>query len=184
RPAAPPTAAPDWRPPRDLVHLVWLLVHRYDQVGDLMHRADPGLLDPEIRPLIARLLTGEPAVRVLDDLAEGGVRKLLAATIARRDLYEPDQAAAAVVDLLVRLARPQHEARVAALRDRATAALKAARFDEARTVNDELKARLQGWRDLEAAGRAGRPDEVLNLLDRLPPPTDAPATPDRDLADS
>jgi DNA primase len=173
RPAPPPPSAgpPDWRPPRDLVHLVWLLVHRYGEVGDLMHQADPGLLDPQVRPLVARLLTGEPAVRILDDLPDGGIRRLLAATVARPQLYEPDQAASALVDLLVRLARPEHDARVAALRDQATAALKTARFAEARVFNDELKQRLQAWREIETAGRTERPEVVVAHLSRLPPST-------------
>ncbi len=113
--ASPQTAG--WRPSREMVHVLWLVVHRRDEVADVITRADPGLLDgpPELAGLVARLLSGEPVAAVLADARDPGLARTLSAVVAREDLYAADQAASGLCQILDALARPRREAMLAHL---------------------------------------------------------------------
>lgn len=163
---APPPApeAAGWRPHRDVVHLLWLLVHRYDVVADLVVRSDPRLLDAHdvVRPIVARLAGGEPVASVLDDTTDPGLRRTLSAIVARDRLYTRDEAPLAVCQVLDRLGKPLREARKAALNAAAGAASEAGDLEALRSAASE-KADIARWesalqrslrsRDLEACAQ-------------------------------
>lgn len=147
-----------WRPHRDVNHLLWLLVHRYDVVADIIARADPRLLSDHaaVQPVIARLLTGEPVAGILPDLTDPGVQRALSAVVARDRLYNGAEARQAALDILVRIARPLRAARHAELGRSIAAGNTKAIADKQRLLKEE--------RDLEIALRAKKLDLVLTLL--------------------
>jgi DNA primase len=100
-----------WRPHRDIVHVLWLLVHHYDQVADLLQRIDPAIFDGHApaRPAIARLMSGEPIASVVSDEEEDGVRRTLVAVVTRDTLYTAEQAPLAICQILNGLAKPIYD---------------------------------------------------------------------------
>ncbi len=113
----PPPRTSGWRAHRDVVHLLWLLVHRYAQVADLLPRAPPELFaehGPAV-PAIARLSMGEPVAAVHEAIVDPEVGRTLAAVVARPKLYEPDQAALAMAQLIAKFYRPFRLARLSDL---------------------------------------------------------------------
>lgn len=178
---APVDAAPSgWSPQRDAVHLLWLLVHRYGAVADLVDGAAAGaegvprfLADhTPIAVPVARLVEGEPVTSLLDDPLDPGVRRTLAAVAARPRLYEEREAAGAVVSVLGRLLGPQVDARIAATYDAAVQASKARQTDVAREAFT-ANAALQGARKAftgharTVAQRPDDPDAIQEAFDAL-----------------
>jgi DNA primase len=159
---------PAWSPTRDLVHLLWLLVHRYGEVADLVRAVDPTLFADHapIRPVLARLLQGESVASVIDDEPDVGVRRTLAAVVARAELYAEGTGAWAVVQVLARLAKPLLQARIAALTQEALR-LKHAGDDERRRVASASKAANHTARALDAAVASGDLEEAVALLSHL-----------------
>lgn len=139
--ALPPPQPPAWRPHRDVVHLLWLLVHRYEQVADIVQEADPRVLDAHapVREAVARLVGGEPVAGVLEDLRDEGVRRTLSAVVARDRLYAVEEAALAVCEVLDRLDRPQRQALIAALKEEVEQALRDGDFPRAREADGTLR---------------------------------------------
>lgn len=178
-PAEAPAAPRGWKPHRDIVHLLWLLVHRHDQVADLIMRIDPTLLEhhEEIRQIVARLSQGEPPVSILDDAQDPGVRRTLAAIIARERLYTADEAAAAVGDLVSRLATPGLEGRLRSLQDDIQAAAQVGDRDTMRALLGEKSHWSTVRRELRRARVEGDTEHILDLLaasEDRPPPSQAP----------
>ena len=95
------------------------MVHRYDVVADLLDQVDMSVLSGHqpAMPAMARLLSGEPVANIIDDETDEGVRKTLLAVVGREKLYDTEQAALALFDVLARLEKPLIEARMAALTD-------------------------------------------------------------------
>lgn len=119
--------APAWRAERDVVHLLWLLVHRRDEVADLLEPLVPALLDPSDPALQAavRLLAGEPVAALLGEDANPELARTLAAIVGRNGLYEATQAPLAACQIASRLAAPARAAALADLTARSTEALAA-----------------------------------------------------------
>src|SRR5690606_10472307 len=162
----PPPEPPGWRPHRDVVHLLWLLVHRYDVVADLVARSDPRLLDAHdpVRPTVARLVSGEPVASILDDTADAGLRRTLSAIVARDRLYTPEEAPLAVCQVLDRLGKPMREARKAALNAEVGAASAAGDIEALRRAASE-KTHIARWEsDLQKALRSRDLDRCAQLL--------------------
>jgi hypothetical protein len=141
-------------------------VHRYGDVADLIARVDPSLFAEHepIRPVLARLLTGEPVAALLPEVTDPSVQKTLLAVVSRPKLYEPEETPRAVLDLLSTLAKPVRAARLAAI---------SADLSKAEASGDlmRLKAAMQKkkvWHDqeraLKAALRQGKVEEWLALL--------------------
>lgn len=149
---APPPAA-GWTPTRDMVHLLWLLVHRHPQVADAVGRTDPTVLDdhPAVRSVIARLVSGESVASILDDEPDLGVRRALSGVVAREGLYPEDAAAAAAVEVLAKLARPRWEAKKAELKAAAVREAREGRPEQARLAHQTLHTLSTRIRDLEEA---------------------------------
>jgi DNA primase len=167
-----PKPLPDddpWRPTKEIVHLVWLLVHRYDQTADLLSRADARVFDdhPRVLPLIARLLEGEPAVRILDDLTDVVLRKLLTAAVAREALYPPDGAAQAALQQLARLWRPRHDALIAAANATAVQKIKSGDPQGGRAALATVQAGRDGWNQVERALASGDIESALSQLTKV-----------------
>lgn len=101
-----------WKPHRDVVHLLWLVVHRREQISDLIARLDPDVLAQHgpVKAPIARLIAGETLPAVLEDVEDSGLLRTLRAVAARSKLYTPEEATAALMDVLARLAKPLFEA--------------------------------------------------------------------------
>lgn len=112
-----PRPTPSWRATKDVTHLLWLLVHRYGFVADLVARSDPSLLDAHvpIRDAVARLITGEPVAAVIADAPDPEVARLLQAVAAKTELYTEDQATLGMCEVIERLESPQRDARIAEL---------------------------------------------------------------------
>jgi hypothetical protein len=163
---APVVSAPTLPITREITHIVWLLVHRYGQVADLIQRVDPALLrdHPTAWPLIARLVQGEPPARIQDDLVDETARKLLGAVVARDRLYSPEEAPLAMVDVLVRLARPRHDAAIAALQEQLAAARREGRMDAAVVTMRASQTLKAGWKDIESALSDGDIEAVIRSL--------------------
>lgn len=161
---APPSTG--WQPQRDVVHLLWLMVHRYDDVADVLTGADPALLDEHaaVRPALARLAQREPIAAVIAEELDPGVKRTLAAAVAREHLYPPGQSAQACCEILARIARPRQDAQLARLDEVAEAAK---RSGDLPTMLEAVRERArinQVQRDLRAAiGRADVPAAVRLL---------------------
>jgi DNA primase catalytic core len=167
-PSAEPadTTVPAWVPHRDVVHLLWLLVHRRDQTADLLAQASPDLLTAHapVRPTLARLLSGEPVASVIDGLGDDALARTLRAVVARQDLYTPEQASSALVDILVRLLRPLIDAAVGALNERSRRAIAQGDIPTMSKANADKKALQDGQKRLDAALRDGPIDLAMDLL--------------------
>jgi DNA primase len=117
-PAEP--AEPAWKPTRDQVHVLWLVVHRLTEVANLATRVrlpSWSELDPlgGERGIIGRLLAGE-AVAALDaELTDEEQRRVLRAVVSRPTLYEPHQAERALQHIADRWLRERIQARIAEL---------------------------------------------------------------------
>lgn len=161
------SAAPVWQPHRDVNHLLWLVVHRYGEVADLMSRADPSLLDEHlpVRPVLARLLSGEPVAAVLPEVVDAGVQKALLAVVSRDGLYGPDDdAVKAMLQILARLARPVRAARIAAAQAEFESAIAAGDSPRAAVAIRAKKVLQDRQRALDEALRRGDVDLALSLL--------------------
>lgn len=166
----PQAAAAAWSPTRDMVHLLWLAVHRRDQTADIFNRLDPRVLEHQrpVLPALARLQTGEPAAAVIAEEPDEGVRRALHAVVARQDLYTESAAGLGACDLVARLSEPAWKAALAEID---------ARFEEVRRGGDAtavgalLRERqaISSWiRALESAIKRRHIQDFLALLDRPP----------------
>jgi DNA primase len=155
-----------WQPQRDMVHILWLLVHRYGDVADLIARVDPALFNEHepVRPVIARLLSGEPLAALLPEVTDPGVQKTLLAVVARPKLYEPEETGRAVLDLLSTMAKPVRAARLAAISTEIQKAEAAGDLPRLRTAMQRKKATMDQERALKAAKSAGKVEEWLALM--------------------
>jgi len=165
-PAAPPTPA-GWRPNREMVHLLWLLVHRRDKVADVVQHTDPRLLDEhlELRGIVARLIAGEPVANTIIEAQDPGVSRTLSAVVARESLYTESEARLGVCQILEKLGRPRREARLAQLTIQIKDAQRASdrpRIEAALRDQAELRKRI---RALDLASRKNDVENYTQLLD-------------------
>ena len=151
---------PSWRPTKDVTHLVWLLVHRYGKVADLVARSEPSLLDAHVplRDVVARLITGEPVAAIIADTADPEIARLLQAVTARTELYTEEQAPLGMCEVLDRLESPQRDARIAALARHQEDALRANDMAAQRVAGAERAALVSLKKALVSALRAGKVD--------------------------
>ncbi len=176
RPKAAPQPAqgpPAWKPHVDVVHLLWLLVHRRDQVADLFGAAAPELLAGHavVRPTLARLHSGEPVASVIEDVGDEGVQRTLRAVVARDHLYTEEQAPEALVSILARLVRPLVSTALATHKDASRRAAAAGDISTMSEHNRALKELNADDKALERALAAGDLAQTLKLLDRLAAPS-------------
>ena len=130
-----------WRPVREIVHVLWLLVHRYDLTADLFASADPSLFAEHgpVTPVIARLLTGEPVSAILPEVEDPGVARALAAVVARQELYPEEKAAWGAREILVELVRPRLEIVGRDLKDQARQALERQDWEAYRNAQGQVQ---------------------------------------------
>jgi DNA primase len=173
---APPKG---WQPQRDMVHILWLLVHRYGDVADLIARVDPALFAEHepVRPVIARLLSGEPIAALLPEVTDPSVHKTLLAVVARPKLYEPEETPRAVLDLLSTLAKPVRAGRMAAISAEIGKAEAAGDLMRLKAAMQKKKALLDQDRALKDALRQGRVEDWLALMSEGEPAASPPASP-------
>ena len=127
-----------WRPTDKITHLLWLLVHRYDRVADLVERC----LDPDVfafdnaivQPLVARLVVGEQAAAIVNDLEHPMLHRTLSAVVARGELYTEEQATVGICQIIERLFQPIRTARIARLTQEVERALANDDSERYRTV--------------------------------------------------
>jgi DNA primase len=162
-PAPPPTG---WRADRDVNHLLWLLVHRYDRVADLVQRAPPRLLEDHapVIPVVARLLSGEPVAAVLQEVEDEGVRRALSAVVTRAELYEPGRAAIGAVEVIDRMSRRRRRDALDRLLAAQKEALAAGDLGAYRKVAEERKALAQLETDIDNALRTQDIASAIALL--------------------
>jgi len=166
-PAAPPPEG--WRPRREMVHVLWLVVHRRDQVGDLLTRIDPSLLGgpEEVRGAVARLVAGEPVAAVMADVRDAGLARTLSAVVARETLYEPEQAALGLCQVLDALARPRRENTLAHLTSEVDRLLRAGKTEEARGAMQARAALHMKIKQLKGSLFNESYDEFVDLLAQI-----------------
>lgn len=167
--APPASQAPagGWRPHRSVVHLLWLLVHRHEQVAPLAGRVDLGLLAAHApaRPAIERLIAGEPVAALLGDDLDPGVRRTLSAVVARTELYTPEQAPRGICDVLCDLAEPLWDAELRRL----TGAIDRISRDGSGNL-DALRARQALVRRKTAIRKALSEEDLEGCVTLLAPP--------------
>jgi DNA primase len=168
----PPPAPTGWRPHRDINHILWMLVHRYAQVADLVARVDPSLFDDHapVQPVLARLVSGEPAAAILPDVRDPGVQRALAAVCARATLVEEADAARATCDVLARLQRPRRKAQLAVHTDEVSAFLRDGDTAGYRVAAARRAALVQTEKALETALTQGEVGSAIALLAAWPAP--------------
>ncbi|MFT6143021.1 MAG: DNA primase [Myxococcota bacterium] len=172
RPQAP--ARVGWRPTQEIVHVLWLLVHRYDHVADLVQRAPPTLLDEHtpVIPVIARLVSGEPVAAVLQDTEDPGVQRTLSAIVGRTELYEVASAAAGMLTMVDRLSRRRRLSAIEALTRASQKALEAQDMEGYRTAATERMRQKEREELLEAALARGDAEVTMQLIAEALAPTD------------
>ena len=176
---APPERSPEaaeaprrpvgWKPHVDVVHLLWLLIWRRDQVADLLAAVSPELLaaHEQVRPTLARLLSGEPVAAIIEGTADDGVQRTLRAVVARDRLYTEEQAPSALVEILVRLVTPLREAAMGTWQDRVLTSERTGDIPLLLTATAEKK-RMDGLRkDLDRALRGDDLPRCLSLIDQI-----------------
>ena len=164
----PPIPHANWRPDVDIVHLIWLLVHRYDQVADLVTRADPQLLHrhPPTQGPVARLLQGEPVAAILTDVEHPRMRRTLSAVVARQELYAETEAARAMCAILERLHAPSRKRALAHLTELAERAQRENEWPRWREVA-RLRAELVGLKkSISRSLSSNDPHEFLAQMAR------------------
>lgn len=164
-PAPQPTG---WKPDREAVHLLWLLVHRRDQVSDLVRAMDPALLlaryPAELAEVVARLLAGEPEAGILPELADPGVRRTLQAVVAREKLYDEDEAALGCCQILLRITEVGRDQALRQANRALTQALAANDPAARRAAQDAKAALLASKTALETAIASRDPAAVVRML--------------------
>jgi len=166
-PATPARPAQNsWKPHRDITHLLWLLVHRYDQTVDVLRRTDPHILDAHgpILPIVARLVSGEPVAGILPDVADDAVARTIAAVVARDKLYDEDGAAIAMCHILARLGSPSRAARLRMLTDTAGRAGRDGDLSGLRAATAEKSALISLERQLEQALSDSSVEQCILLM--------------------
>jgi DNA primase len=161
---APP--AETWTPHRDVSHLLWLIVHRYDQTVDILRRSDPSILDAHepIRPTVARLVSGEPVAGILPDITDTAIARTVAAVVARDKLYDLDEAAMAMCHILARLGAPLRAARLRVLTDEAGRAGRQGDLSRLRAATAEKSALISLQRQLEQALSETSVEQCIRLM--------------------
>jgi DNA primase len=168
---APEPARVVWKPTRDLVHLLWLVIHRYAYIADLAVRIHESLLvDHEpILPTFARMVHGEPVAAVLDDCVDPDVRRALSQIVARTELYTADESTHAFAQVVSRLARDRTDADLARAQSLAQAASQAGRAADARAAISALQHLQARKRALGAALAASDWSRVVDLTAPIDP---------------
>jgi DNA primase len=163
---APTPPAETWKPHRDVSHLLWLIVHRYDQTVDVLRRSDPTVLEAHepIRPTVARLVSGEPVAGILPDIADAAVARTVAAVVARDKLYDPEEAAIAMCHILARLGAPRRAARLRILTDEAGRAGQQGDLSRLRAATAEKTALISLERQLEQALSETSVEQCIRLM--------------------
>jgi DNA primase len=170
--APEPELAAEPRPERirltsDQTHLLWLVVHRYDEVADLLGRIGIHNLErePRLRTVLGRLLKGEPVAGLLRDLEwDPEVSRIVSAVVARDKLYEPSAAASGALQVAARLLRPQWTQQLARAKDAYEAAARGGDVASSLALVRSLKALQDREKSLERALRAGEVDRAIDLL--------------------
>ena len=154
---------------REIVHLLWLVVHLREEVHELY------TLTPEpcwaghapIRPILQRITTGDTPSVVLSDTEDPQLANLLAQVCDRSALYEAEDAEKAWCDVIYRLSQP----RIVMHRERLRAQLQSAnaRNEDAELVQiiSKQQALQLAERETKAALNERNFSSFLSLLGRV-----------------
>jgi DNA primase len=164
--APPPPPVAGWRADRDVVHLLWLLVHRRNEVADLVQRVPDDVLaeHPPVVPVVARLLSGEDVAAILQEIPDVGVQRALGAIVARDALYDVGKGALGAVQVIERLSRKRRRDRIEALATDSQRALDAQDLPRYRLAAEERRRLKESEERLLAALRA---EDVARAADEL-----------------
>ncbi len=165
-PSGSPPPASGWRPVRDMVHIFWLLIHRYDQVADLVQGVPLDVFadHPATHASLARLLSGEPVANILDEEPDPGVARTLAAAVAREVLYTEEQAALAAAQVIRRLLEPRLQARRTRLNNALEAALRDGDEEARATIIRQRAELLAQTRALDEALARG---DLIRFMEQV-----------------
>lgn len=168
-PDAGEPAVPTWTPRKEVVHLVWLLVHRRDRVGDLVDKLRPEWIDPHpaLRRAMGRLIVGEPVAAVQASTEDPMVANLLARVATRAELYADETSRVAFAEIVETMLSARRQAQMDHL---ANTLEKLARTDPA-AVADAVRQRTRLGKQTKDARSALNQSDVAawaKLLDTEP----------------
>jgi DNA primase len=154
-----------WKATRDIVHLVWLLVHHPGKTSALALPFSPWLWSDQgpAAPVIDRLAAGASVASILQDVEDTTVAKTLQGIASRADLYNEEQAAAGVAQVLHRLVTTRLDADIATCADAAQQALREGDLDRQEAATRTQSALRNVRKGLEAAIRGSRIEEWSRL---------------------
>ncbi|MBT3223123.1 MAG: DNA primase, partial [Proteobacteria bacterium] len=117
RPALPPTPASSWRPQRQLVHVIWLLVHHHQLVAWIIEQVGIGVFAEHraITHIIERLLNQDPVASIIEQEDDPSIKRTLSAIVARDTLYTAEQAQMGMCQVLNQITQPQRQVSLTAL---------------------------------------------------------------------
>lgn len=169
--APPPEPTfPPWKPSRDIVHLLWLLVHRPEQARPVAAEIGPGVWSHEttIAPVLDALADGQEAAAILPSVDHPTVRRTLMAVVARTRLYTEAQAADGMAQALHRVLVPRLTQRLDSLEATSRAAIRARDWDAqgaATAASLSIRAQLKAMKS--ALNRGDLPSFRATLAEAI-----------------
>jgi DNA primase len=159
--------ANSWRPEKWVVHLFWLIIHRRDDVIDLVGRCSLEVLaeHPHTQPAVARLMSGEPVAAVTADEPDHMVEKTLNTVVAREELYTIEQSAGAVCDVLDRLTRDRRAGWMRAIRGEVERASREGDYERVQVGTRDILVATEMERAIRSHRQSGNFAECVDAID-------------------
>jgi DNA primase len=140
---------------REIRHLFWLLVHHGDMAVPRVSLVDPELVSNrlDVRDAVGALLSGSDVARIVAELPQGDLKRLLCEVSAQDGLYEETRVEAAIRHVLAAL----EEARIRELLAQIHQELSACEPTGDKARSDDLNRRRyaldQRWHEIKAIRR-------------------------------
>lgn len=161
--------SPQWRPDKDFVHTLWLLVHRAEVVSPICVGVGPKIWkqDPIGATLLDRVNAGEDPASVLHDLEHPELKRTLMAVMARTELYAPDQSAKGMSQALFRQLQQQISSRLILVEQGAQRAIREKDWDTQSAYTSLILLLRRAESDLKLAIDGGAYSEFTRLADEV-----------------
>ena len=167
-------AAPAWKPTKEIVHLLWLMCHRRDQVADLLTQLHPSLLaqhPPEVALVLAQLHRNEPPAGIMEHIESPGLKRTLAAVLVREHLYPEEAARMGACQILLQLARPILQSTLQQVNLGWAEAARTGDMDQMQTLGEEKRQLLALQQQLQESTKAKDFARFAEGLASLPRPS-------------
>ncbi|MSP55761.1 MAG: DNA primase [Myxococcales bacterium] len=159
----PRTPSPErWVPPKDLVHLLWGLIRRPEEVAPIIARADPDWVTDrtDVLGAIVRIGNGVAFAEIVGDLdgTSPGLARTLRAIAAMDGILKEEDIVFVATDVILRMERAALEVKIRALN---------AAFEGCVKSGDKSSYRMLM---IELSALKARRQEINAALSRLPAP--------------